>query len=198
MAAATHAPMTAESDDRRSSTAQRPGPSQGPRRGAAHWRPRRVVSSPQTIESYLRGNSPPRYMLRLRQIETVFQAEHRRLDAAYRELLETHGDDAERFSRRWRRLAREWRFEHLNHLIREHNDWYPVEASLPMDPRTRDFRPVRGASYRRLELDERWVLEHFPPDPGGAERRGQPPSRAPREPLRQAPRAEGRGRGHRR
>ena len=137
-------------------------------------------------------------MLRLRQIETIFQAERRRLDAAYRELLEILGDDAERFSRRWRRLARAWRFEHLNHLIREHNDWYPMEASLPMDPRTRDFRPVRGASYRRLELDAKWVLEHFPPDPRAAEGRAQPPSRAPRGPLRQAPRVQGRGRGRRR
>ncbi len=133
-------------------------------------------------------------MLRLRQIETVFQVERRRLDAAYRELLEAYGDDAQRFSHRWRSLAQGWRFEHLNDLIREHNLWYPVESSLPMDPRTRDYRPVRGASYRRLELDAKWVLEHFPPDPQAAERRAQPPSRAPREPLRRPPRAEGRGR----
>jgi hypothetical protein len=133
-------------------------------------------------------------MLRLREIETVFQAERRRLDAAYRALLEARSHDPERFSRRWRRLAHAWRFEHLNDLVREHNTWYPVEASLPMDPRTRDYRPVRGASYRRLELDANWVLEHFPPDPQAAEGRTQPPARAPREPLRQAFRAQGRGR----
>lgn len=181
--------MTPQSDDRPSSTAERPGASPGHRRGAAHSRVRRVVSNPQSVESYLRGSSPPRYMLRLRQIETVFQAERRRLDAAYRELLETHGDHAERFSHRWRSVARAWRFEHLNHLIREHNLWYPVEASLPMDPRTRDYRPVRGACYRRLELDSKWVLEHFPPDPRVAPDRPAPPSRAPREPLERAPRS---------
>ena len=71
-------------------------------------------------------------MLRLREIETVFRAERRRLDAAYRELLEAQGDDAKRFAHRWRSLARTWRFEHLNDLIREHNLWYPVEASLPI------------------------------------------------------------------
>ncbi len=149
--------------------------------------PRRVVREPQSVESYLRGNSPPRYMLRLRQIETVYQAEQRLLDAAYRELLETHGDDAERFSDRWRRLARGWGFEHLNGLIREHNAWYPVEARLPMDPRTRDYRPVRGASYRRLELDAKWVLEHFPPDPRAGVRRAQPPARAPRRAAEAGP-----------
>ena len=133
-------------------------------------------------------------MLRLREIENVFRAERRHLDAAYRELLEAYGDDAERFSRRWHSLARAWPFEHLNELIREHNAWYPVEASLPMDPRTRDYRPVRGASYRRLELDVKWVLEHFPPDPRAAERRAELPARAPREPLRRAPRPERRRR----
>lgn len=129
-------------------------------------------------------------MLRAREIETVFQAERRRLDAAYRELWEADGPEPERFSDRWRRLAHAWRFEHLNDLIREHNVWYPVEACLPMDPRTRDYRPVRGASYRRLELDAKWVLEHFPPDPRAADWRAKPPSRAPREPLRPASRAE--------
>jgi len=123
-------------------------------------------------------------MQRLREIETVFQAERRRLDATYRELLETQGHDPERFSQCWRRQVHGWRFDHLNDLIREHNVWYPVEASLPMDPRTRDYRPVRGASYRRLELGSEWVLEHFPADPRAAEERAQPPARAPREPLR--------------
>ena len=123
-------------------------------------------------------------MRRLREIETIFQAERRRLEAAYRELRESQGHDAEQFSQRWRRQARRWRFDRLNDLIREHNVWYPVEASLPMDPRTRDYRPVRGASYRRLELGAEWVLEHFPPDPRASEERVQPPARVPREPLR--------------
>ena len=52
-----------------------------------------------------------------------------------------------------------------------------------MDPRTRNFIPICGASYRRLELGPRWVLEHFPPDPARREAAPELPRRAPREPL---------------
>jgi hypothetical protein len=48
-------------------------------------------------------------------------------------------------------------------LIEEHNRWYPMEARLPMDPRSRDFALVNGRPYRRRPLDAAWVLERFPP-----------------------------------
>jgi len=50
----------------------------------------------------------------------------------------------------------------VNELIRQHNLWYPAEAKLPMDPRTRDFVLVGGRPYRRRPLDASWVLERFP------------------------------------
>ena len=134
-----------------------------------------------------RGNSPPRYMQRLRQIETEFGTQCRRLLAAYEALLEAHGDDAETFARRWQSRARSWRFDRLNDLVREHNAWYPIEANLPMDPRTRNFIPVRGGSYRRVELGAEWVLEHLPARPTAAHERPELPRRAPREPLAPRP-----------
>src|SRR5918998_5906388 len=63
---------------------------------------RRVLAEPESVESYLRGSSPPRYMQRLRQIETEFTAHCRRLKAAYEALLDAHGDDGEVFAQRWR------------------------------------------------------------------------------------------------
>jgi hypothetical protein len=120
-------------------------------------------------------------MQRLREIEAEYQAHRRRLEAVYRALEDACGQDLDLFSYRWRVQARAWPFEGLNELIREHNEWYPVEAGLPMDPRTRDYVPVRGASYRRIELCGDWVLEHFPPEPRPGARRPQAPARAPRE-----------------
>lgn len=140
---------------------------------------RRTIAGPQTVEAYLRGNCLPRYMQRLREIEGEFQVQRRRLEDAYRALEEACGDDSGLFSRRWRAQAHSWRFERLNELIREHNAWYPVEADLPMDPRTCDYVPVRGASYRRIELGPGWVLQHLPPTRGAA--RPPVPLRAPRE-----------------
>lgn len=171
--------MTDQRDDRRPDGGAGQAERAKPRRRL--WR--RVLAEPASVESYLRGSSPPRYMQRLRQIETEFTVQCRRLRAAYEALLEAHGDDAAVFARRWRARARTWRFERLNQLVREHNAWYPVETSLPMDPRTRNFVLVRGASYRRLELGAEWVLEHFPPDPARRGEAPEPPRRAPREPV---------------
>jgi hypothetical protein len=33
-----------------------------------------------------------------------------------------------------------------------------------MDPRSGDFVPVLGRSYRRRPLDRRWILARFPPE----------------------------------
>jgi hypothetical protein len=145
--------------------------------------PSRALSGPQVVEAYLRGNLPPRYMRRLREIEVEFQAQRRRLEAAYRALEDACGYDADLFSRRWRARASAWPFDKLNELIRQHNAWYPVEANLPMDPRTRDYVAVRGASYRRMELGPAWVLEHFPPATRRDAERPKVPLRVPREPL---------------
>ena len=137
---------------------------------------RRVLAEPESVESYLRGNSPPRYMQRLRQIETEFGTQCRRLLAAYEALLEALDDDAETFARRWQSRARSWRFDRLNDLVREHNAWYPIEANLPMDPRTRNFIPVRGGSYRRVELGAEWCSSTS--RPGRRQRTSDPSSRA--------------------
>ena len=144
---------------------------------------RRAIKGPETVEAYLKGSSPPRYMQRLREIEAAYQAHRSRLEAAYLALGEACGHDLDLFSYRWRIKARAWPFEGLNELIREHNEWYPVETGLPMDPRTRDYVPVRGASYRRIELSGDWVLEHFPPEPRPGATGPPAPTRAPREPL---------------
>jgi hypothetical protein len=144
---------------------------------------RRTIAGPEAVEAYLRGNSAPRYMRRLVEIEGAYQAHRRGLEHAYESLIEECGADAADFARRWRERVRRWSFEDLNELIREHNMWYPIEVNLPMSPRTRDFVPIRGASYRRIELGAEWVLEHFPPHLDGKVVRPPLPRRAPREPA---------------
>ena len=62
----------------------------------------------------------------------------------------------------WRRIAERWSFFEVNELIDRHNRWYPIEARLPMDPRSRDFVKIGGRPYWRRPLDAAWVLEHFP------------------------------------
>jgi hypothetical protein len=143
---------------------------------------RRSLSYADAVEAYLRGNSVPRYMGRLRELENEFQALCRALEHAYRELVEARGQDVERFATEWTAKVEAWSFERVNTLVRQHNAWYPLEVDLPMDPRTCDYVLVRGASYMRRELGREWALEHFPADP--RVRAPKLPARVPRAPAR--------------
>lgn len=114
--------------------------------------PRRIRAFRADAANYLAalGGSLP-YMQRLNQIDAAVEAHERRLAEAYKEQREN-----------WRAVAERWDFADVNELIAKHNRWFPVEARLPMDPRTRDFVKVGGRSYRRDPLDAAWILARFP------------------------------------
>jgi hypothetical protein len=113
---------------------------------------RRFRPEPDRYLASLGGPLP--FMRRLRQIDDEIQALTARLGQ-----LHTERKDADA----WRRLAERWDFGAVNDLIERHNLWYPVEARLPMDPRTRDYVKIGGRSYRREPLDAQWILDRFPP-----------------------------------
>jgi hypothetical protein len=118
----------------------------------------------RSLEAYLKAGVRPRWMERLIEVDRGIATERRRLADAYRAFREEYGADRALFARRWRAFAAAQRFDpHLNELIRQHNEWYPIERDLPMDLRTRDYVRVNGRSYRRPELDAGWVLDQFPP-----------------------------------
>jgi hypothetical protein len=124
--------------------------------------PRRLRNFSPSAEAYARSVAgPPAYVQRLRQIEEEIADHLGRLQSAWDELSRdgAAGDERER---RWRELAHGWSFHAVNDLIDRHNRWYPVEARLAMSPRTGDFVPVGGRSYRLEALDAAWILERFP------------------------------------
>ena len=116
--------------------------------------------SPDSYVTSLGGPLP--YMVRLREIEAETLAHEDALAAAWQELAEACDGDSGLFARRWRRMASRWNFAAVNDLIDRHNRFYPAEARLPMDPRTRDFALVNGQPYRRERLGPDWILERFP------------------------------------
>jgi hypothetical protein len=123
----------------------------------------RARMSQRSVEAYLKAGVRPRWMERVTEIDHAVAAHKQRLGRSYRALREECGDDATAFARRWRAFAEACRFDAVNELIRQHNEWYPIERDLAMDPRTRDYVLIHGRSYRRTELSAAWVLEHFPP-----------------------------------
>jgi hypothetical protein len=123
----------------------------------------------RTAEGYLTGaNNPPRWMERAAAIDAGVRRERRRLAEAWRELRERCGDDLGAFAREWRafaaRRARSGEYRELNELIAEHNEWYPVERDLPVDPVTGEWVTLFGRSFERPLLGEAWVLREFPAD----------------------------------
>jgi hypothetical protein len=126
----------------------------------------RARTTQRSVEAYLKTGVKPRWMERVVEVDQGIAAERRRLERAYRALLSEYGRDRAGFAKRWHELVRSWRFPpELNALIEQHNEWYPVERRLPMNPRTGDYVPVGGRSYRRPVLGPEWVLEQFPATP---------------------------------
>ena len=125
----------------------------------------RALSSRRTVEAYLKAGVKPRWMERVIEIDRGVAVARRRLERRYRALQAEHAGEPARFGPAWQAVAESARFDELNELIRQHNEWYPIERDLPMDPRTRDYVLLSGRSYRRRELDPAWVLEEFPVPP---------------------------------
>lgn len=124
----------------------------------------------RSLEGYLRGAVMPRWMERLRDIEAGTRQHVRRLRADREWLRAQHPGDDAAFAREWRALVEARSFDDVNDLIRDHNEWYPVERQLPMDPRTGEYQLVAGRPYQREELTVEWALAAFPaePEPGDA------------------------------
>lgn len=108
-------------------------------------------------------SGPPVWMRRLREIEDEIARHEAELGAAWHELARERD-----FEERWRELAATWSFARVNELIDGHNRNFPIEARLPMDPKTRDFVKVNGQPYTRDPLDEAWILARFPADAAAA------------------------------
>jgi hypothetical protein len=115
--------------------------------------PRRIRAFRADAANYLTAlGGPLPYMQRINQIDAAIEAHEERLAEAY---AASTGD--------WRAVAERWDFSDVNELIEKHNRWFPMEARLAMDPRTRDYVKVGGRSYRREPLDAAWILDRYPP-----------------------------------
>lgn len=125
----------------------------------------RACQTQRSVESYLKGGVRPRWMERVAEIDAGIGGERRRLRDLYRALQRDYGHDAEAFAGRWRAIAAGWDFADLNELIDQHNEWYPIERDLALDPRTGEYVRVAGRSYRRPVLGPAWILEQLPAEP---------------------------------
>ena len=123
---------------------------------------RRSLRNASSVEQYLQAGVVPRFIERARQIEEGTRRHRTRLQRAYEWACERHGGNPGEFAAYWRSLAEDWRFDDINELIDEHNQWYPAERRLPLNPRTGDYLTIGNRDWRRRRLDASWILEQFP------------------------------------
>jgi hypothetical protein len=131
------------------------------RRGRAI--PTEELHRERSVENHLRGALMPRWMERLKDIETGTRRHRRALGADHAYLRERYAGDPEGFAREWRERVERRSFDDVNGLVQDHNEWFPVERQLPMDPRTGEYVKVAGRSYTRDPLTIEWALAEFPP-----------------------------------
>src|SRR3954452_11239878 len=129
---------------------------------------RRDLQDPHALERYLRGSDPPRWTVRSRDIDRGIEEAREELAEAYA-AMEAAIPDPVAFAAAWRERLADWKFDaHVNELIRQHNEYYPIERMLPIDIRTGEYRLVNGKPYQRPPLDAEWAASEFPPEhPGG-------------------------------
>ncbi len=121
----------------------------------------------RSVESYLTGaNNPPRWMERVAEIDRRLKRERRLLAEERRALRARFGVDVAGFAAVWREFAsergRSRAYRELNELIHAHNEWYPIERDLPVNPRTGEWVSVGGRSFLRPVIGAEWVLREFP------------------------------------
>jgi hypothetical protein len=87
-----------------------------------------------------------------------------RLERAYDWARRQHPSDPEAFGEHWRGIAESWPFDDVNDLIDEHNQWYPAERRLPLNPRTGDYLTIGNRPWERKHLTAAWILRQFPAD----------------------------------
>ena len=97
-------------------------------------------------------------MRRLRAIEDEEARHLSLLEAAWRALATEAGMTDAAFVLAWRDAAASWSFRRLNDLVARHNEYYPIEARVPMNPRTGDY----ARSWRRRPFDAASNLDRFP------------------------------------
>jgi hypothetical protein len=96
----------------------------------------------------------------MRRLRTIEDEEARHLSelAEAWHALAREAPDEPAFATAWRDLASDWDFRRINDLIAKHNAYYPIEARVPMSPRTGGY----AKSWQRGDYTAEWILERFP------------------------------------
>ena len=106
----------------------------------------------------------PAWALRLKQIHDERTQLSARLDAGWKEYARRYRTRPEEFAKRWHSFVTSLDLTKLNTLIKKHNDYYPIEARLPIVwPKGHYLIPV-GIEYPQAFVTVQQILDDYPAD----------------------------------
>ena len=129
--------------------------------------PLTIQSSPftQNRDALIAGMlGPPAWVLRLKQIHDGREQLKASLNAAWAELARRWRGRPEQFDTRWRDHLARVNLAPLNALIKKHNDYYPIEARLPIIYPTGQYHIPFGIEYPQQAVTVERLLDDYPAD----------------------------------
>jgi hypothetical protein len=107
---------------------------------------------------------PPAWTLRLKEIHDLRTRLTATLDAAWGEHARRWQRRPEDFAGHWRTYLAKLDLGRLNTLIEKHNQWYPIEARLPIVYPTGEYHIPTGIEYPQRLVSVDSLLELYPAD----------------------------------
>lgn len=148
--------------DHQAAARAREGASAGGRNG----RPLATPSMPFTFsrDAYIAAMAgPPAWAVRLKRIHDARTELATRLESAWGAYARRYQTNEE-FAARWCAYLSALDLSPLNTLIRKHNEYYPIEARLPIVWPTGEYRVPTGVEYPQQPVTVERLLEDYPPD----------------------------------
>ena len=129
---------------------------------ALHLASTPFIQSRENIVTALVG--PPPWAVRLRRIEDGLERLQATVEAAWAEYARRWRGRPQEFRQHWHAYLALLDLVPLNTLIQKHNDWYPVEARLPIVYPTGEYAIPFGVKYPQQLVTPEEILEQFPAD----------------------------------
>jgi len=107
-------------------------------------------------------SGPPYYAVRARQIEQLTDQLMKDLTINYRKMAEQFGHHPEVFSRRWKKAVESIELDMLNDLIERHNNYFPIEANLAIDPKSEALMFGAAPWEPKEKVTTESLLQRFP------------------------------------
>lgn len=138
-------------------------PDSASRPGLSAMIPMRLIPDEKRFAGMAMGGAPA-WAIRLKKIETLTDTLISHLYDRWVTLAYEHRHQPQLFVGAWRDHLNELELDVVNELIRRHNRYFPVEANLPMSPRTGDYVAWGGRDWRCSPLSPEWAEQEFPAD----------------------------------